>query len=227
MTTPTIGAQLGQRAFDLLAGLAEENSKAWYDAHRAEMKAELLEPFAAMLESVTAALEDAAVPLRGGSRTMFRMNRDVRFSADKRPYRESVAGLLTPSGTKAESDGVVYVELNLAGGWAGGGFYQLPTPELNVLRRHIVSHPDDWQRVKAETADRGAAWMTDERLKRMPRGFEDHASSDLAHDLRLKNLVVRSDLSIPAWLDGSIAGRVAAVALACMPLLAFGSAARA
>lgn len=69
--------------------------------------------------------------------------------------------------------------------------------------------------------------MTDERLKRMPRGFEDHASSDLAHDLRLKNLVVRSDLSIPAWLDGSIAGRVAAVALACMPLLAFGSAARA
>ncbi len=226
MTTSTTGPRFNQRAFDLLAGLSEENTKAWYDAHRAEMKAELLEPFAAMLESVTTALDETQAQLRGSSRTMMRMNRDVRFSANKRPYRESVAGLLTPSGTKAEAEGFVYVELNLAGGWAGGGFYQLPTAELNVLRRHIVSHPDDWQRVKAETADHGVAWMTDGRLKRMPRGFEDHAASDLAEDLRLKNLVVHRDLSISAWLDGSIADRVAAVALACLPLIRFGANAR-
>ena len=74
-------------AFALLADLEANNNKAWFDANRVRVRDEVQVPFAAVLEAVTAALDDAPLPLIGGPHTMFRMHRDVRFSADKRPYK--------------------------------------------------------------------------------------------------------------------------------------------
>lgn len=71
------------------------------------MKRHLQDPFEALLEGVTAKLAGTEIPLKGGRQTTFRMNRDVRFSNDKRPYHEHVSGVLTPSGTKAEAAGVL------------------------------------------------------------------------------------------------------------------------
>lgn len=215
-------ATVTRKSFDLLDGLAEDNSKEWFDAHREDVREHLTEPFAAMLHAVSARLVGTDMPLMGGPDTMFRMNRDVRFSKDKRPYRESIAGLLTPSGTKAEAEGVVYVELGPDGGWAGGGFYKLPTSNLNVLRDRMIAKPNAWVSAKDEIAARGGTLMRDDALKTMPRGYAEHAEGPLADDLRLKSLLVRGDLTKAAWLDGTVAERVASIALACAPLIAFG-----
>ena len=68
---------------------------------------------------------------------MFRMNRDVCFSKDKSPYKTSVSGLLTSSGTKAETAGMVCADLNATGGWVAGGFYRLPTAQLSLIGQRI------------------------------------------------------------------------------------------
>lgn len=75
------------RAFELLDALAANNEKAWYDANRPEFEAELRVPFAQMLEAITERLEGSIAPLIGSKRTMFRQNRDVRFSKDKSLYK--------------------------------------------------------------------------------------------------------------------------------------------
>ncbi|KIT17058.1 TIGR02453 family protein [Jannaschia aquimarina] len=218
--------KITQKSFDLLDGLAADNSKDWFDAHCDEVKASLQAPFAATLHAVSARLPGTDMELMGSADTMFRMNRDVRFSKDKRPYRESVAGLLTPSGAKKETDGVVYVELSPDGGWAGGGYYKLPTKALNVLRDRIVAKSDDRADTKAEIEARGGALVRDDSLTSMPRGYADHADGPLADELKLKSLLVRGDLPKSAWLDGTAPERIAATALAVAPLIAFGRAAR-
>ncbi len=222
----TKSPKITAKSFELLDGLANDNSKDWFDEHRDEVKAWLLAPFAAMLHDVSARLADSDLRVKGSSDTMFRMNRDVRFSKDKRPYRESVAGLLTPSGTKKEMEGVVYVELGSDGGWVGGGYYKLPTTELNVIRDRIVWSQDDWAATKAEIEKRGGALSREDSLKGMPRGYEEHDESDIADDLRLKSLLVRGDIPKSAWLDDTIGERVAEIALAIAPLIEFGQRAK-
>ena len=118
---------ISKTSFDLLDQLARNNTKDWYDAHKADIKTHCLAPFREMLEHVSNRPLDSDRPLEGSAKTMFRMHRDGRFSKDKTPYKSSVSGVLTPSGTKAEMAGMVYVEMNASGGWVAGGFYKLPT----------------------------------------------------------------------------------------------------
>ena len=158
---------------------------------------------------------------------MLRMNWDVRFSKDKRPYRKSVAvaGLLTPSGTKKEDSGLVFIELSGDGGWCGGGFYKLPITQLNAIRDRMVERQDDWRSTVEAVTERNGELMRGDALKRMPRGYEGHAEGDLADDLRLKNLIVRAELPKSAWLEGTANEGIARTTLACLPLIAFGNAA--
>lgn len=216
-----------EKSFWLLQELSENNNRDWYKDHRDLIETHLREPFAEVLRQITNRLDGTEIPRRGGPKTMFRMNRDVRFSKDKRPYRESVAALLTPSGTKGEAKGAVYAELNAQGGWAGGGFYKMPTKQLNVIRDHIVAFPDKWLATVETVRARGADLFEDDRLKGMPRGYEQHSDAEIAPWLQLKSLLVKSELPRSAWLDGSITEKLAGVVHACDPLIGFGKDARA
>ncbi len=60
-----------------------------------------------MLEAATLKLKRSMFPVQGGKQTMFRMNRDVRFSKSKAPYNTYVSGLLTESGIKSKDAAVV------------------------------------------------------------------------------------------------------------------------
>ncbi|MEM9703804.1 MAG: DUF2461 domain-containing protein, partial [Planctomycetota bacterium] len=205
----------------LLKGLAGDNSKAWMDEHREEVKAKLREPFADLLEQLSGMLKGNRPPLSGGAGTMFRMHRDVRFSSDKRPYNEHVSGLLTPSGEKSEGEPLLYLHLDAEGGFAGAGCYKLPTAELNQIRELIVADPERFADVRADLADAGLEFSDEEAVKTMPRGFAQHADSPHVEILRLKSLLVRRDLPKTAWKDGSIAERVAEFARNASPLLRF------
>ncbi len=73
-----------------LRGLDKNNSKAWFDAHRDEYEAELLEPAKVFVEVLGSKLHSFAPravdePRINGS--IRRLNRDLRFSKDKRPYK--------------------------------------------------------------------------------------------------------------------------------------------
>lgn len=59
-------------SFDLLEGLAADNSKDRFDAHRAEVKSHLIAPFASMLEAVSVRIAATDFPLSAGAQTMFR-----------------------------------------------------------------------------------------------------------------------------------------------------------
>ena len=213
---------ISKTSFDVLDQLARNNTKDWYDAHKADIKTPCLAPFGEMLEHVSNRLMDSDRPLEGSAKTMFRMHRDVRFSKDKTPYKSSVSGVLTPSGTKAEMAGMVYVEMNASGGWVAGGFYKLPTAQLSLIRQRIIDEPDAFQTVLDGLSDAGTGLADMDRLTRMPKGFSEYEDHPFAEDIKRKSFIIRADVAMASWLNGDVTGIVADLACTVGPLVKFG-----
>ncbi|WP_380164798.1 DUF2461 domain-containing protein [Jannaschia sp. R86511] len=210
-----------EATFTFLSELAEKNDSAWFAENRDTYDRSVDEPFVHLLEEVTGRLAGTAAPLRGGAATTFRMNRDVRFSKDKSPYSTSRSGLLTPGGTKAESAGLVYVQLSADGGLLAGGLYKPPTPALDPIRQHMLEEPEQFAQVVEELRAAGHELDTSDAVKTMPRGYAEHAEHPMAPYLRLKQLVVMQSLPKAAWLDDTVADRVTTFATDVAPLLAY------
>ncbi len=210
-----------RKSFDLLEGLAAHNDKDWYEANRDAFDAHVRAPFEAVLAAATELMADDDRALKGGAKTMFRQNRDVRFSKDKRPYKTSVAGMLTPSGAKDEDAGLVYAQVGAEGGLAAAGFHALDTATLGRVRDRILAEPDAFDGVLGALRGSGFALDDEGALKSMPRGYAEHAEHRHAAALRLKGYMIRETEPKQAWLDGRVAARMAALSRSAGPLFAF------
>ncbi len=209
-------------SFELLEGLAANNEKAWYDRHRDKFSAYLRQPFVRVLELATEQLAETSVSFAGGPKTMFRQNRDIRFSKDKSPYSTHVSGLLTPSGTKAEKEGVLYVQLDCSGGLIACGYYQLKATELGPIRDRILDQPAVFSRVLKDLENAGLALSDEDTLTAMPRGYREYENHEHANYLKLKSFIVKVELGRGAWIDGDIVDCIVEYAKNCASLLEFG-----
>ncbi|MEM8553029.1 MAG: DUF2461 domain-containing protein [Pseudomonadota bacterium] len=210
-----------QDSFKFLAGLKSNNDRDWFNDNKSVFTTKLEAPFAELLEALSDRLSDALQPLRGGKSTMFRMNRDVRFSNDKSPYKTAVSGLLTPSGKKAEANGVCYVHLDATGGFSAVGYYSLSPKQLGPMRDAIIDRADEFDDVMAKLKRAKRRLSDDDMLSAMPRGFSQHADHRHADALKLKSLMIVETLPKSAWLSGDVVDRIEKLARDGMPLLTF------
>lgn len=212
---------LGPSAFNLLEEIQGNNNREWYLAHKKEWEKELRGPFADILDTASEELQASPLPYSGGSHTMFRQNRDIRFSRDKSPYQTHVSGLLTRSGTKDERNGVIYLQVDAFGGFMAAGFYMLQPKELAPIRDRIIAKPEAFADMTAKLASAGLELSSEYSLTAMPRGYEAHADSPLAEALKLKSFIVRQNLSREDWTGGRIVGRLASFTIAATPLFRY------
>jgi uncharacterized protein (DUF2461 family) len=99
-----------------LTGLAANNDKAWFEAHRAAYEEGLKAAMGRLITALNMELAARDLPIAGDAKkNIFRINRDVRFSKDKRPYKTHVAASLTREGAKM-APGMVYVHIEPEGG---------------------------------------------------------------------------------------------------------------
>ena len=97
-------------ATQFLKELALNQNREWFAEHKAEHEQFVKAPLGALLQSVTAQLDSTPLPLVGDpKRSMFRINRDVRFSADKSPYKTNASAIWSRDGSKT-SPGLVYFQ---------------------------------------------------------------------------------------------------------------------
>lgn len=160
--------------FDFYEGLSADNSRTYWERHRATYDERVAEPMAALAD----ALEDEF-----GEAKLFRPHRDVRFSKDKSPYKLQ-SGLVAPG---RHDGGLLYLQVGVDGFLLAGGWWQPRTPALTRFRQ-AVDDPKvarSFDRQRALLAKEGLA-LTGDELRTAPRGFHrDHPRIDL---LRLRNL---------------------------------------
>jgi uncharacterized protein (TIGR02453 family) len=174
-----------EEAVDFYDGLEEDNSKAYWQLHK-----EIYE------SAVKGPMEDLLIELAGefGAGRIFRPYRDVRFSADKSPYKTAIAATLGDAG---------YIQLSAAGLAAGIGMYVMEADQLQRYRQAVDSESTGADLVQlVATARRSGIEITaHERLKTTPKGYtKDHPRLDL---LCLKGLIAWKQWPVEPWLATS------------------------
>ena len=172
-------------ALRFLRGLAKNNNKTWFEAHRAEYENEVREPMRDLIGEMDAKLSGFAPEIGGDpKRSMFRINRDIRFSKDKSPYKTHAAcwfhhrRATSRVGSEADAGSAgFYFHLEPGRSMVGGGLWMPPRPQLNKLRNAIADDPGGFDRIVRGLKKFGG--LDDEAvLTRMPRGFaEDHPAA--------------------------------------------------
>lgn len=217
-------------SFRLLQALRSNNTKAWYADNRAAFKDHLLQPFEDMLLETAERLAGHEFEMLGGPQTMFRQDRDARFNKGPNAYHTYVSGMLSPSGTKDASFGVIYARLTITGGFLSAGFHDLSTKQLNKFRDHILRYPDKYKKIIDELGTAGLIFPEDMdpfdlpslSLTMMPRGYAQHADTDLAVFIRRKSFAIFGLEARNIWIEGSVPKRIAEIRLAMANFFRFG-----
>lgn len=202
--------------------LASNQSKPWFDANRAIYDSEVLGPLRALVVDLGAELARRGVPLTGDPRkAVFRIHRDVRFSRDKSPYKTNGGLVLSRDGGKG-GFGLLYFHFDPNGCFAAAGFYQPEPKLLEALRAAMLEEPDRLLSAIAHLRDAGAELDFEDRLTRLPRGFEHAAESKVADLVRVRSLVGRKPIREEMVAGPALVAELADFAEAALPLLRFG-----
>lgn len=167
-------------------GLEADNSKAYWTDQRDRYERAIKAPMLALL----AALEPEFGPAK-----LFRPYRDVRFSADKTPYKTHAAAVV---GT-GDAGGALYVQVSAAGLMIGGGLYHMAPDQLSRYRAAVLAERSGTRLAAAVDSLVADGWsMIGDRLSRAPRGIDpQHPRIEL---LKHKGVAAMLDLGTPDWL---------------------------
>jgi uncharacterized protein (TIGR02453 family) len=209
-------------ALGFFHALTLNQSREWFLANKAVFQDALQRPMGELVDAVSAELVRREVPLQGqGLKSIFRQNRDVRFSKDKRPYKTNLGAVLSRDGSK-RSLGLLYVHLAPGDCFTAAGVYQPEPDDLKRIRARVVAQPRAFRGVLQKLAKAGLALDPEGSMKRLPRGFEGVEAEDLQAAVKQRHLIVMK--SFPDSLlgkPGPLVKMVADLAQATLPLLEF------
>jgi uncharacterized protein (TIGR02453 family) len=178
-----------------LSELRDNNTKDWFDANKPHYEA-LRKQFSALVEEVIAATGhfDASVRQMTAKETMFRINRDVRFSKDKAPYKTQFSAALCPEGKKTGMP-AYYFQIDHRGAmYVGGGVYMPEPQQLSRLRENIAATPEQIETVLKHKEFKRVYGDLDRSMSlvKLPKGYYD----DVAHPdlIKLKGFFAGCEL---------------------------------
>jgi uncharacterized protein (TIGR02453 family) len=209
------------QAMAFLRTLDKNQTREWFAANKPDYERFVRGPLQSLVADVSARLAKAKVPLHGDpKRSLFRINRDVRFSKDKRPYNSHASAALTRDGDK-HSQGVLYIHIDPSGSFAAVGFFRPEPAILQALRARLVAERDAWGKVERALAKADLRLSSDDTLVRLPRGFEATSERN-DHLLKLKSWLVRRDLTAADIATPSLVDDIVSLSSNASPLLRFG-----
>jgi uncharacterized protein (TIGR02453 family) len=174
-------------AIEFFEGLEADNTKTYWQAHKDVYDTKVRGPMDQLL---------ADLGPEFGEGKVFRPYRDVRFSADKSPYKTAIAATLSEGG---------YVSFSADGLGVGSGMYMMAPDQLDRYRRAVADDRTgrELEAIVAKGKKAGVEISGHETLKTVPRGYpKDHPRVDL---LRNKGLVAWRHWPVGRWLGTAAA----------------------
>jgi len=169
-------------ALEFYEGLEADNTRAYWQANKAVYEQHVRAPMEALLADLAPEF---------GEPKIFRPYRDVRFSADKSPYKTQIAGTLAAGG---------YVAFGAEGLAVGTGMYEMAKDQLDRYRQAVAGDRTggELEDVVAAVRKHGIEVTGRDELKTAPRGYpKDHPRIEL---LRFKGLIAWKQWPVAAWL---------------------------
>ncbi len=183
-----------EKILSFLEDLSENNNRDWmqenkkrYEAAKNEFKQVIVQ----LLEGICQF--DEGVQGLQPKDCIFRLNRDIRFSKDKSPYKTNFGAAMMEGGRKTGNP-TYYIHIQPGNSFVAGGVYMPEADNLKKIRQEIDYNPEELKNiVDSPEFKKTFGVMTGEQLKTAPKGYpKDHPNIEL---LRFKSFIVSKDVS--------------------------------
>jgi uncharacterized protein (TIGR02453 family) len=195
-------------ALTFLRNLARHNDREWFTPRKAIFEAELKEPMLAIVRKITDAMVDFAPNhVRPAEKSLFRIYRDTRFAADKRPYKTHVAAWWSHQGLDKTSGAGYYFHISAKEVVVAAGAYMPEKDQLSAIRHWLLDNHAEFRKVLQTAAIRKAfTEFEGNALTRPPKGFPtDHPGLDL---IQCRQWGLSATLPADAALKPDVAAKV-------------------
>lgn len=205
-----------------LKELKTNNNKGWFEEHRKNYESAKAD-FSLLADALILAIAkfDEPIGLLKSNDCTFRINRDVRFSKDKTPYKSNMAASFTKGGKKALSAGY-YLHCEPTGIFVGGGIYTPMPPELAKIRQEIDYNFDEWSGIinnKRFKAIFSNGVEDTDSLTRPPKGYNE--DNPAIHFLKMKSFIVARPFTDEQLMDKKAVKEIAVTFEAMKPMTDF------
>lgn len=207
-----------------LKDLKKNNNKPWFDANRKRYE-EAKKDFENFIQQVIDlhGKKDRTIASLKAKDCLFRINRDVRFSKDKSPYKTNFGASINKGGKKAFSTAGYYFHLEPGQCFVGGGIYQPMPDELKKVRQEIDYNFNDFKKIigakKFKTFYGDLDKSKEFLLSRVPKGYEP--DNPAAEYLRLKSYIAMVELKDEGLTSKDLVKKTVAAFEALQPFIQF------
>lgn len=144
---------LSPKYFKFFDELSKNNNREWFEKNRPTYENEVKKPFRKLVEDVTEKLaKDLPEINRDAGKAIFRINRDIRFSKDKSPYKVNMAAVFSRTGTKDQDYPGFYMHFGADEIMVGGGKYFCSKEEIAKIRQEIYYNNADFKKLLNDKA---------------------------------------------------------------------------
>jgi uncharacterized protein (TIGR02453 family) len=203
--------------FEFLRQLKRRNDREWFARNKERYQQAVVEPalrfiadFAEPLAALSPHFVADARPTRG---SLFRIYRDTRFSADKKPYKTHIGIHFSHATGKDAHAPVFYLHLQPEASFAAAGIWHPDNRALTRIRSAIVANPKRWKQATRNLELEG------ERLVRPPKGFS--GSHPCVEDLKLKDFIASTAFTDKQICKASFLQEFTSACKTMLPLVAF------
>lgn len=207
-----------------LKNLKKNNTREWFEKNRKAYEA-AREDFASLIDHVIKQLgkKDEGIAPLTSKECMYRINRDVRFSKNKAPYKNNMAASLISGGKKSDNAGY-YIHIQPGGeSFIGGGRYMVEPDQLKKIRQEIDYNWDEFNKIihnkKFFTCYGELERSEGMALSREPKGYEKN--NPAIEYLKLKSWVATTALTDADLKGKDLVKKVTTALKTLQPLIIF------
>jgi uncharacterized protein (TIGR02453 family) len=214
---------LQSSTLSFLKNLKKNNTKEWFDKNRKTYEA-AKQNFVAFVDEmiVQLAKTDATIARLQAKECIFRINRDIRFSKDKSPYKINMGAFLNEGGKKSSLAGY-YFHLEPGNSFVGGGIYMPEADVVKKIRQEIDYSFTEFSSIiqhKNFKKEYGGLDVSEENsLAREPKGYDKN--NPAIEYLKLKNWIAFKTLADDELTDKDVMKKIISAFNALHPLVVF------
>jgi uncharacterized protein (TIGR02453 family) len=165
---------------DFFKELSQNNNKEWFDLNRKRYEKNIKKPFTYFITDIIAeiALDDPHITIQAKD-AMFRINRDIRFSNDKSPYKLHMAAVITRGTKKDHTTPGFYIQLGNEGISLAGGIYESDKDSIQSFRTYIANNLEEFKEVYSDKIfTKHFKELKGEKNKIIPKEFKELIKSE-------------------------------------------------
>ena len=161
---------------DFFKDLAPNNNKDWFDVNRKRYEKSVKKPFQEFVQHIISEIAKKDKSFRDveAKDCIFRINRDIRFSKDKSPYKLMMSAVVAPNGKKSKAVNGVYFELTPEHVRVYGGVYEIEKEDLQLVREGIAADPAKFKKAYSDPGFKSVfGEIQGEKNKTLPKEFRE------------------------------------------------------